>query len=775
MTPRLPIHAIEADLRAALERGPVVVSAATGSGKSTEVPRWVPRPVVVVEPRRVACRTLAARVAELEGSAVGDRVGYVVRDDAQPGADIVFVTPGIALRALERYLGFESFVLDELHERTLDVDLLLALARGRAKRLVVMSATIDADRVAAALGGEHLEASGRVYPVEIAHDDGGPTVPSPDGLASRVAKAVKGLAREDGDALVFLPGKGEIAQAKSALSGLKDRRVLELHGGLTPQAQAEVFRPGPPKVILSTNVAETSVTVPGVKAVIDAGLVRQVRYHQGRGALTLIPVARDSADQRAGRAGRTAPGRCLRLWRKNAHLEGHTPPEIHRVPLVSLVLAARAHGRDPAKLPWLDPPKPHALDAASEELRALGALTSDGELTRRGQALFRLPIDPWLGRVLVEAEQAGHLDDAIDLAAALELTRPLFSGDPDEDDPRKDHCDLLALVRAVRFGGAAVHRAARDEARQNRARLRRTFGLEDAPPADIDREGLLDVILRADPRAARVQRARGKRVAWGGEGTEVELDRRSAVHPRDPATRLPEAIVVLALRATREGTRSRLIATAAAGVSLKRLDDLGLGAPRVGAVKLDKGRVVTEVERVYAGRVLGTALTTPTGGLLREAVATLVERGRLFKGAFPETEARLEAARLARRLADANLVKTYPGDLDGLSEAEDARSFLLERLATLGLETEEELELLEVEDLLPPPLPPHVEAAIDRDYPRRFDLGEAKYRVRYDLAARRAVFILESGGRHTAPPRSYLPRLPGLKVSIQAGGTTVEI
>lgn len=807
----LPIHSIEEAIRVAVEGGPVVVSAATGSGKSTEVPRWCPRPVVIVEPRRVACRALAARVAELEGTTLGSRVGYVVRDEAKVGSasELVFVTPGVALRALDRYLGFETFILDELHERTLEIDLLLALVRPRAKRLVVMSATIDAQVVADRLGGQALFAPGRTYPVDITYDDSGPTVPTPDDLDRRVARAVAKLDQEAGDALVFLPGKAEIARARSRLSGLRDRLILELHGSMSPEDQASVFRPSErPKVVLSTNVAETSVTVPGVRTVIDAGLVRQVRYHHERSTLTLVPIARDSADQRAGRAGRTAPGRCLRLWRKNAHLDASTPPEIHRTSLVPLVLAAKAHGQDPEALPWLDPPKAHAIEAATSELSALGAIDERGHLTQRGRALFRLPIDPWVGRVLLEAEQAGLLDDAIDLAAALELSRPLFFGkderDPragraprsasdraepaangaalEEEDPRSAGCDLIAFVQAVRGTGAPwVHRAAREEALLHRERLRRVFSRTGPAPghtAPIEREALVRAILRADPRAARVARVRGKRVAWSGPGTEMELDPRSAVtlRSREPTSGLPDAIAVLGLRSLREGTKTRVIATAAAPVSLSLLDRLGLGTPRVGSVRLHRGRVVAEVERVYGGRVLAAEETSPEGSLLREAVATLVAEGRLFPGAKSIIESRLEEARLAQRLGQAGLIRADTKELEALfSESHDARDFLLRQLALLGLERADEVELLDAEDLFPPALPPHLQDALDRDYPRRVDLGEAQYRVRYDLAARRAVLLLESGGRHVAPPRRYLPRFPGLKISIQAGGTTVDL
>ena len=780
----LPIHPIESAFRSAVEVGPVVVTAATGSGKSTEVPRWCPRPVVVVEPRRVACRALAARVAELEGTRVGERVGYVVRDDvrAGPETEIRFITPGVALRDLATCLRAATFVLDEVHERTLDLDLLWALARGRARRFVAMSASIDADALAEALCGRVLRAEGRTHPVRVEHDDGGPTVPTPERLVERVCRTLEGLSLKDADVLVFLPGKAEIQAVRSALGRSSGWRVCGLHGGLSLEEQAEAFAPSDrPKVILSTNVAETSVTVPNVRTVIDAGLVRQVRYHQGRAALTLVPVARDAAEQRAGRAGRTAPGRCLRLWGRNAHLGEGTPPEIHRLSLVSLVLAARAHGRAPEALPWLDPPKDHALDAARDELRRLGALDDAGGITARGRRLFELPLDPWLGRVLVEAERADLLDPAIDLAAALQTSRPLFEAGWSEGDLREVGCDLVASVRAVRAGGGpATVQASLREAAEHRARLRRLFGRPGpgpGPEVPWQAQPLRDAILRADPDAARVLRRRGRRVVYGGSGPELEPDPRSAVTraARTPGEDWPAAVAVLAVRALREGTKNRSIATAMTPVTLARLDALGLGQPRLGTVRWERGRVWGQVERVWGGRVLGTEDRELEGPRLRQAVVRLILEGALHPGLATRIRDRLEAWALARRLGTAGLLRADTSGLEEGPTGTDVASHLQARLETLGLEAGEEVELVDPEDLLPPGLPFWVQDVLDRDYPRRVDLHEAVYRVRYDLKTRRAVLFLESGSRRAAPARRLLPRFPGFKISVEANGTTFDL
>jgi ATP-dependent helicase HrpB len=778
---RLPIEVLKDDLRAALAEGPVVISAPTGSGKSTQVPRWCPGPVLVVEPRRVACRTLAARVASLEGCPLGGRVGYQVRDDLQAGPEtrILFVTPGIALLRFDDLDRFQTIILDEFHERSLDVDLLFALLARRPRGLVVMSATLEADRIAAALGGRHLQAQGRAYEVTLRYEPDGPAFPSPRHLTERVVRAVDKLGDVQGDLLVFLPGKGEIGKARAALGGRR-YEVVELHGGLTPKEQARAFEPAArPKLILTTNVAETSVTVPGVRGVIDSGLVRQTRYHQGHGALTLAAIAEDSAEQRRGRAGRVAAGVCLRLWRAGAELKPRTLPEVYRESLVPLVLAAQACGADVRKLPFLDPLKAHALEAAEAELAALGALAA-GQLTARGRRLFQLPLDPWLGRLLVEAEHQGQLEDAVDLVAALAVDRPLFTdpgGQLDDDDPRSLGCDAVALVRVLRAGADGPHPAALQEARAYRARLRVALGLPERAPdprAGVDGRRLARLVLAADPRSAYLARHRRREVAWANGGTELELDKRSALQlvTRDGHTALPVAMAVLALRAFTDGPSTRLSATAATPLTLQDLNAAGLGEPRLGAVHWRRGRVEAEVEYVLAGRTLRTESVAPAGAQLREALARLIAAGSAFKGVRGEASARLAAGSLLVRLVEAGLVETYGEDLSRYKDLPgELEPWLLARLEGLGLEEPEDVELVDAQDLLPPALPEHLAERLAKEYPPTVELGDASYRVEYQPLRRKVILHLVRGQRRSPPPRQYLPRFPGLTVHVQAGGT----
>ncbi|MFW5739307.1 MAG: helicase-related protein [Myxococcota bacterium] len=786
----LPIESIHNAFLTHHARGAVVVSAPTGSGKSTVVPTWCSGRVLVVEPRRVACRSLAHRVAELDQTPLGQSIGYHVRDDkcVDPSARIVFATPGVVLRMIDEARRFDTVVLDEFHERRLDVDLLLALFRQSGARLLVMSATMDAERVAQHVGGVHLRAEGRVHPVEIRHLPDGAFLPEGKGLVQRVEAALTEARDVPGDVLVFVPGKAEVAAVAQALRCRGELDVFELHGGLSLAEQTGAFAPScKRKVVVATNVAETSITIPGISVVIDSGLVRRTRYHQGRGYLTLVPIAMDSADQRAGRAGRTGPGLCFRLWSQTAKLAASTPPEVHRESLVPLVLAAAACGSSMQALSFFDPPKEHAVQAATDELRALGALDDAGRLSACGRELFGLPLDPWLGRLLVEARAAGTLEDIIDLVAALEPGRPVFQNarpHQEEDDLRRTGCDATALIRAVRIGRPAQHRLsgfALSEARSTARRLRRAFSLprrEDKDPP-IDRKRLILTALRADPRCAHVARKRRSRIAWANGGTEIELARESAVQDQEKT----EAIVVFATRAMGvDVRRTRIIATCASPVPIGWLVEAGLGRDRVANAVLEQGRVVARIERVFAKKVLQIREAEPVGAAAREAVARLFLQGRLYPEARTETRRRLAATALAARLRSASLpgsaaVKaevSADGRTGGQADVQpppSLESWVMQRLAELGVEHGDDVALLTENDFLAPPVPQQIQRLLEREFPLEVHLGDAQYEVDYDLGKRQVLLRLVRGQRRAPPPLSYLPRFAGFRVCVEAGGT----
>jgi ATP-dependent helicase HrpB len=776
----LPIHALrasfdEALVDAAAARRPIVISSPTGSGKSTEVPRWCAAAgrVLVIEPRRIACRSLAARVAELEGSALGDRVGYVVRDEREITRQtaIVFATPGIVLRDRALLESAGTVILDELHERNLELDLLLALVpRHTRAALVVMSATLEAERVATHLGGRCLRAEGRTFPVEIRHLAGQPVVPDGEDLATRVRAAVLESARDPGDVLVFLPGKAEIEASGQALRGL-DVDLLPLHGELAATEQRRVFASTRArKVILATNVAETSLTIPGVGVVIDSGLVRRTRYHDGRGFLALAAIAEDSAAQRAGRAGRTGPGVCYRLWSAAGKLEKLTPPEIHRESLVPLVLAAAAWGERPEDLPLLDPPKPYALAAARADLAAWGALAgASSALSTEGRALYAMPIDPHHARLIVAARAEGCVEDAIDLVAALSVSRPFFVDAPDGDlardeDLRKSGCDAIALIRGVRVERPEAHglsSIAVREARQARARLRRIEGLADvatAADAPIAREALIRAAITADARVAHVARTRGRETFFSNGGTELELARQSALR----RLRSIDAILVLDTRALGSGRDQRVLVTAGMAVPVAVLAHAGLGEERLGAIAVTKNRVIATIERVLAGRVIAEREDVPRGELAREAIVRLLVRGSLFKSVLATTRERLERLALAARLHASG----HPAGVAADATSHELEPWLRARLEALGVENGEDLALLSETDLLAPELPYESRVILDKEMPATVTVGDATYRASYDLSKREVVLEMVKGSRKDPPPLQYLPAFPGLRILV---------
>ena len=425
-------------------------------------------------------------------------------------------------------------------------------------------------------------------------------------------------------------------------------------------------------------------------------------------------------------------------------------------------------------LPFLDPPKDHAVEAANDELEALGALDPP-RLTECGRRLFGLPLDAALGRWLVEALEAGTPDDIVDLVAALSTRRPMFRREQpadEDDDLRFAGCDAVALVRAVRIGKPEVHRLDGDalgEARQTARRLRAAFDLS-TPARDtpVDRERLAALVLRADPRAAHVARRRGKHVRWSNGGTEIELDARSAAQRglEDPRARDPvPAIVVLDEHAVADraaGARhARVIATAAMPVRLSWLHRAGLGRSKLDSVAIVGGRVVARIEQVYARRVLAMDERVPEGALAREAIATLVLRGSVYPGAVDTVRARLTAIARLRQLVRTRLWRGPPVD-DAMLNAVGApvpsvEDWIAARLGQLGVESGDDLELLTADDFTPPSLPAPVASRLEQSFPSRLDIGDARYDIVYDISKREATLVADGKRRKTPPPPACLP------------------
>ena len=497
--PALPITAHRAEIVAALARHPaLIVCGATGSGKSTQLPklcleagRGTSGLIGHTQPRRIAARALATRLAEELGTTVGGAVGYQVRfaDHTGPQGRVKLMTDGILLQELEsdpQLRRYDTLIIDEAHERSLNIDLLLGvlkrlLPRRADLRLIVTSATIDPARLSAFFDGAPvIEVSGRSYPVEIryrplvAEDEDAAELSLPEGIVEAVRELDSRGAGARADTLVFLPGEKHIREAADALSKarLSDTEVLPLYARLSAADQTRIFQKhAQRRVILATNVAETSLTVPGIRYVIDSGLARISRYSP-RGKVQRLHVeriSRASAEQRKGRCGREAEGVCIRLYSEDdfAAREEFTPPEILRTNLASVILRMATLGLgDPESFPFLDPPDTRLINDGVRLLEELQAMTSERRVTRLGRQIAALPVDPRLGRMLLAASRQRCLAEMLVIAAFLETQDPRerpadMSQQADEKhavfaDRRSDFITVLNLWRAFGEQAAAL-------------------------------------------------------------------------------------------------------------------------------------------------------------------------------------------------------------------------------------------------------------------------------------------------------------------------------
>ena len=468
--PVLPIDSVLPDVCSALERGTnAVLQAPPGAGKTTKVPlalldaKWRgDQKIIMLEPRRLAARAAARRMAHLLGENVGDRVGYRVRFDSKVSAKtrIEVVTEGILVRMIQddpELSGVGVLIFDEFHERSLDADLGLALAletQGALRddlRIIVMSATLDGEPIARLMGDcPVITSEGRAYPVETTY-----IAPRVDNwgnvrIDAEMTAAIRTALREEtGSILAFLPGQGEITRVEAALkqSVGKDVIVAPLYGAMNAQAQDIAIEPAPGgtrKVVLATAIAETSLTIDGIRVVIDSGLQRLPQFDPASGMTRLVTVksSQASAEQRRGRAGRLEPGMCYRLWAEAEHRArpAFTNPEISVADLAPLTLELARWGvTDPNSLPWLDVPDGAKLDQARDVLRRLEALDDANRITAMGTAMAGLPVHPRLAHMMLRGDMLGLADQACALAALLS----------DRDFMRGRGADLRLRVEAI--------------------------------------------------------------------------------------------------------------------------------------------------------------------------------------------------------------------------------------------------------------------------------------------------------------------------------------
>lgn len=663
------------NLVAALRRGPnAVVVAPPGSGKTTRVPPALldsgllgGGSVVVLQPRRVAARMAAKRIAEERGCRLGDEVGYRTRFERKVSraTRIELVTEGLLLRRLQAdpFLeGVGAVVLDELHERSLDLDLALALLRevqlaGRDDlRLIAMSATLDPGPVRAFLGGEEactlIRAEGRTFPVKMEF------LPraSERRIEDQTASAVRRLLTDEpsGHILVFLPSVGTIERTRRALddgdlpSGVS---VLPLHGSLPPALQDAALAPSRTrKVVLATNVAETSVTFDGVRVVIDSGLAIVPRFDASSGTSRLDRerIARDSADQRAGRAGRTGPGRCLRLWTEadDRQLPAASTPAVRRSDLTPAFLQLLAWGSHPETFDWFETPPPGALHQAGILLESLGALDGGG-LTSLGRRLANLPLHPRLGRVLLAGAQLDVLASAA-TAAALSDGRDIVGRNPHAAPDDDDLSLRLRLVTEAERSGRA-RGGSMGEVRRVRDQLIRS--VEQSSPADDDLPGssaappLVRALLAGFPDRVGLRRGNTGDRYQMASGQGARLGRESAAQGE-------RLVLALSLDGGRRGVRSESWIRLAVAIEQEWLDtedadDLAFDADREAVV----ARRVTRYGALVLHERPGRGKTDPL------AVAAMLEEAARSAGAAAVLKLDKDAQSLLGRIATLRVAK----------------------------------------------------------------------------------------------------------------------
>lgn len=638
----LPVRDALPSLRAALEGpGSAVLCAPPGTGKTTLVPLALAglldasegvRRVVVAEPRRIAARAAARRMAWLLGEKVGESVGYTVRGErvVGPHARVEVVTTGVLLQRLQRdqeLAGVDVVVIDECHERHLDADTVAAfLVDVRAAlrpelRLVAASATTDAEGWARILGGAPVvEARGIAHPVEVVWAPPARAVRPPHGmrvdpaLLTHVAAVVRrALAERDGDVLCFLPGIGEIARVAGQLGGLGDVEVLQVHGRAPAAVQDAVLAGSPGRrVVLATSVAESSLTVPGVRVVVDSGLAREPRVDHARGlsALATVRASQAAGRQRAGRAGREAPGAVYRCWAQaeDGRLARFPAPEIKVADLAAFALQAACWGDpDASGLALLDPPPGGAMAAAREVLTAVGAVDATGRVTERGTRMARVGLHPRLARALLDAAPLVGTRRAAEVVALLS-----------EEPPREYGDDLAAAWRAARRGQDGYAARWRAETR----RLASAAGGQDRPAASgAGSEERIAGVVAAMAFPERVARAAGGGAYLMANGTRAELRPGSsltgaewiAVAVADRPVGAGHARVLLGAQIDEDGARS-----AAAPLCSERDEVAWSGGDLV----------ARHVERLGAIELAVRPLKDPDPHLVREALlAGLREEG----------------------------------------------------------------------------------------------------------------------------------------------------
>jgi ATP-dependent helicase HrpB len=788
----------------------LVVTAETGAGKSTRVPVWLagrfPGLILVVEPRRVACDALADFLSAERGEATGGCFGSRVRfsDRSSERTRVLFCTPGVALRMLAEGPAPGAIVVDEFHERSWQMDLVVTAAasveRFRDVPLILTSATIDAEAAARPLGATTLHATGRTFPVDVSYE-ASTIEPTAEQIGPRNANAIqRSLRAHEGDVLVFLPGLKEIRAVEASL-GRCAEEVLVVHGSQPPEAMRRVFqRPTRRRIYLATNVAETSITLPGVRIVIDSGLAKTQLHRAGRAVLATAPISTASMQQRAGRAGRVAAGVCVRLWSERFRAEPYQRPEIERVELDDLLLQAAELGLFGAafdRATWITPPPAFAVQRALARMRSLAAVDQTG-LTDRGKALARLPVSAEEAVLLVDAPPA--IDATLcDLVAILQA-RGGFLRSLDELGPGERasalaaRSELLAGIgdevtmnlRLLRDGEARKHHLSQkrlDEARAICRQLRELTGARGEAMKGLDAFLIARLPQTGFVRRPRAEQSTARSMPWANGTVEVQV---FPFEPLDPAVepRPCSAAVVLETEWLASSGGVRGIGRMVLPSDPKVYAAAGLGEATITDVQLDKSspgriKITATRELQLAGVVLASGEVELVGPELHRAIADFVLANRLFRGAGDALRDALHAWALLAQWRGEPIAEHRTSSAPAPT---DAASWLTQRLATLGVESAADLALLDADDLLPDAaaatgVPAWVAEPIVKAFPRVWLHEGGQYACTVQ-AGSRTVEIEPIDGKarkQKEPPVGALPRFQGFRVVYVQGSRRLTL
>lgn len=781
---QLPIDSLQAEFDQLVNHHHLVVEAETGSGKSTRLPLWAANHgrVLVIEPRRIACTSLAEFLAEQSGQPLGKQIGYAIKLHAHydENTNVVFVTPGVALRwfAEDKLASFDIVMVDEFHERRWDIDLLTAiLKQEKQHRLIVTSATLEGEKLANYLDAKRLRSEGRCFPVVVTHRSvDSRYLPNKKGCENDVVRTVKeALEDEEGDILVFLPGRKEITQCAQMLQSIDDVMVVKLHASVSDEERHRALTVQKQrKVVLATNVAETSLTIPNIRVVVDSGLERRTVQRNGRTALTLTNISKASAAQRMGRAGRVAEGVCIRLFGGHAPLELVTPPELHREELVEPMLAAACCGYRLSELSFLDSVPEKSLNSALQTLQGMAAIDEQGDITKHGKKVYPLPIDALFADLVTRIQTKSEREAMIDLAAALSVPAQLYQlqgGEFAEALAQEESfgCDaslMIRLVRGEQLPGVNLDISVLEEAQGLAKQMREVFELPDLEVASrYKRDELTKAIATLHPELVFVRRER-RRDALGNGLMEMMVGRNSRFPEKSEA-----ALVLDSHSVPGRGVKQTLnLASVMLPVSLNLLRELELGEWQQGETNYEEEAPRATMHLIYAGRTICTEYQALEGEVAVQSIVEMIEDETLLPGFAPLRKQQIQHWKIYNALG-LNPEPIEKTELDGLSFA----TWLVEQLETLGVESVEDIELFDAEDIPFEGIPDWEYQDFAEQFPLKLILAELKLDVEYFVSRKLVHVIYTEGSRKGDPKRWELPRWAGWKVQYKKASRVLDV